>query len=136
MEYFYIIVLSIAIVFLILTLTFVGIMMQYQDKSTVFPPISNNCPDFWDVSIDGKSCTIPIDKNVGTLYDANNNLLITTDVKYSFPKKTPGLNTEKTIISFNDDLWSSQGKTSVCAHKAWATNYGILWDGVTNNNTC
>ena len=143
MEFFYIIVLSIAVIFLIVILTLIGILMKQSKKTGgTFPPIVNNCPDYWVISSsDGKSCTIPtkpsitdIQKNAGNLYGTDTELDITDTG--SFPTKTPGFTTTGSTIDFTDEAWSSQGKTSTCAQKQWAQKWGIAWDGITNNNTC
>ena len=151
MELFYIIVTVIAIILLILILTIIGIAMRYQDKNTVFPPVANDCPDFWTIASDGKSCSIPSDgkKNVGKMYDpdtnsTNRNIKLKPVTKdntntYTFPTYTPGTNgitTAASTINFTDDAWSSQGQTAICAKKKWAINWGITWDGVTNYNSC
>jgi len=145
MEFFYIIVLSIAVIFLILILTLIGILMKESKKTGgTFPPIVNNCPDYWVIASDGKSCTIPtktstdIQKNAGSLYGIDTNLDITgaSGTSGVFPIKTPGFVTGGSTIDFTDQAWSAQGKTSACAQKQWATNWGITWDGITNNNTC
>jgi hypothetical protein len=153
MELFYIIVTVIAIVFLILILTVIGILMRYQNKSTVFPPVANDCPDFWTIASDGTKCKIPSNdkKNVGSLYNGTT-LKIKTVTKdradsYAFPVYTPSTNGTSdpstgdqimapNIIDFKNETWSSQGKTAVCAQKQWADNWGITWDGVTNYNSC
>jgi hypothetical protein len=142
MELFYIIVTVIAIVFLILILTVIGILMRYQNKSTVFPPVANDCPDFWTIASDGTKCKIPGNnqKNVGSLYNPNNSIKIKSETSSVFPIYTPGtngtLNFSPNIIDFKNETWSSQGKTAVCAQKQWADNWGITWDGVTNYNSC
>lgn len=149
MELFYIVVVSIAIVFLIIILTLVGIAMKYQDKATIFPPNANDCPDFWTIASDGKSCAIPSSgkRNIGSIYDENNVIQIKHDtsnaagnVKYSFPEFTPATNGTKTAapsrINFKDDTWNTQGLTNICAKKKWATKWGITWDGVSNYNSC
>jgi hypothetical protein len=147
MELFYIIVTVVAIILLILILTIIGVAMKYQDKATVFPPVANDCPDFWTISSDGKSCTIPSNdkKNIGSLYDTNNSIQMKSTINdtnntYTFPTYTPGTNGNSTsgasTINFTDDGWSAQGQTAICAKKKWAVNWGISWDGVTNYNSC
>ena len=149
MEFFYIIVLSIAVIFLILILTLIGVLMKQSKKTGgTFPPIVNNCPDYWVISTDGKSCTIPIkkdsttgyttEKNAGSLYGTNSDLDIIdpSGTSVVFPIKTPGFVTGGSTIDFTDAAWSAQGKTSTCAQKQWAQKWGITWDGITNNNTC
>ena len=145
MEFFYIIVLSIAVIFLIVILTLIGILMkESKKKSGTFPPIVNNCPDYWVIADGSTSCTIPtkttstIEKNAGSLYGTDTTLVITpiTASSGSFPTKTPGFITSCSTIDFTDAAWSAQGKTSTCAQKQWAQKWGIAWDGITNNNTC
>ena len=142
MEFFYIIVLSIAVILLILILTLIGILMKQSKKTGgTFPPIVNNCPDYWVIASDGKSCTIPTktsstdaQKNAGSLYGSD--IILDITASGSFPTKTPGFSTSGSTIDFTDAGWSAQGKTSTCAQKQWAQKWGIAWDGITNNNTC
>ena len=157
MELFHILVISFAIVFLIIILTLIGLAMKYQDKSTVFPPSENKCPDFWTVASDDKSCVIPVSnkKNVGTLFSGTDlqiqpatNIISgsgTTATSYSFPVYTPGTDAVVTgnrqtraasTIDFTIPDWGNQGKTDICAKKQWANNWGISWDGITNYNSC
>ena len=119
METFYIIVLSIAVVLLILILTFVGIMMKTQDSSTVFPPTVNTCPDFWTVS-DGSCNIITIGKNALASNPTDPNVA-------PYPKSGK--------IDPNDPLWSKNG-SAICNQKKWANNASISWDGVSNYNGC
>lgn len=161
MEFFYMIVLAIAILFLIIMLTYIGILMRYTDTKVAFPPIENDCPDYWVLASDGKSCTIPLstEKNAGTLYTSDGvstsiNIKYATtytenidgvDDTYSFPTYTPGLAYTDisgkqqlgSTIDFTNDAWAgSKGFTSTCAKKYWANNWKITWDGITNTNTC
>ena len=141
MEFFYMIVLAIAVLFLIIMLTYIGILMRYTDTKVAFPPIENDCPDYWVLASDGKSCTIPTydQKNAGTLYSNDKDVkdIDITDETGSFPTKTPGYDSENNRIDFTNDAWAgSNGLTSTCAKKFWANNWGITWDGITNTNTC
>ncbi len=163
MEFFYMIVLAIAVLFLIIMLTYIGILMRYTDTKVAFPPIENDCPDYWVLASDGKSCTIPLstEKNAGKLYTSDGDSS-SIDIKYattyktvdgdinddtySFPTYTPGLAYTTTTdnqrqpgstIDFTNDAWAgSKGLTSTCAKKKWANYWGITWDGITNTNTC
>jgi hypothetical protein len=141
MEFFYMIVLAIAILFLIIMLTYIGILMRYTDTKVAFPPIENDCPDYWVLASDGKSCTIPLytEKNAGTLYtsDSDSTSIDIKDAKYSFPTYTPGHDSTNNRIDFTNNAWAgSKGLTSTCAKKYWANNWKITWDGITNTNTC
>jgi len=70
MEQFYVIVITIAIVLLILALTYIGVFLIGDDTTQVtFPPHSNQCPDYWEVNGDG-SCEIQKNGiNLGTKSD-------------------------------------------------------------------
>jgi hypothetical protein len=65
---------------------------------------------------------------MGSIYDVNG--LTLND------GNTVGYDRAKNIINFNDTRWSSGGKISVCAQKDWANKYNIMWDGVSNYNSC
>jgi hypothetical protein len=134
MDKFYIIVLAIAIILLILILTYVGITMGDKKKiaNQQFPPSSATCPDYWDVSTtDPSFCSLPKPgfKNIGDVYDKTGTNTLTT-------KNTFGYDSTKKIINFNDKSWENTGVTTLCAKKKWANNHGIVWDGISNSNTC
>lgn len=145
MEAFYLIVLSIAAILLILILTYIGIVMSNnKNKKGSFPPQSGSCPDYWSIStVDASSCIIPVkaDRNAGTktvdasgrtmtsIYDASGKLLLNVT-------NTSGLNTSANSINFGDAKWTTSGVSALCAQKNWANTFGIVWDGVTNYNSC
>jgi hypothetical protein len=124
MNSFQVIVLSIAVVVLVLVLTFIGVVMSKQTASTVYPPTMGDCPDYWEVRADGKGCNVPLQgkPNSGAK---------------KFTPDTKALREDKSLasgqyINFKDNAW-----TNVCTKKCWATDNGIKWDGVTNyNGTC
>ena len=124
MEAFYLIVLGVATVILILILTFIGILMQSQNKGQVWPPVVNTCPDKWAVDGSG-NCIIP--QNVST----NTGGLSTADISASLSDY---------LVSGNLDpkhsAWSAKGASTQCAQKAWTQKYGVLWDGISNFNGC
>jgi hypothetical protein len=136
MDWFHIIVLTIALVVLILLLTFIGILMSNQKKTMTYPPTYNTCPDYWSVSTDGSNCVIPTydsQLNIGSLYTSPGVLSQTV-------LNTPGFTSPKDVatnaiinqINFGNSNW--QG--SVCNQKIWANNNNIVWDGVSNYNSC
>lgn len=141
METFYIIVLSVAIVFLILILTFFGVLMT-RTNLVVYPPVANVCPDKWEPATDGSSCIIPDadGANVGNIYVSAGTFAPT------FTKYTPGISgymnglTDVSFINFGDAGWTSNsnytGLTSICAQQKWTNQFGINWDGVSNYNSC
>jgi hypothetical protein len=134
MDSFQIIVLSIATVTLILILTIIGIALKKMKNKVVYPPIANQCPDYWQVSADGTSCTIPLQgkSNTGSIYDGASIPFSSTPGATNY---VPGFNTSNATINFKDAGWSA-GKTSTCNQLDWANKYKIVWDGVSNYNSC
>ena len=133
---FYSIVLTIAVVLLILLLTYIGLTMQNTTNNKfVFPPIEAKCPDYWDYT--GNACVVPSNNsiNIGSIYDINGSILLNADSTY-------GLTIGNSIIGgnsyvdFSNAAWNSQGLSGVCQKQKWANLYGIQWDGVSNYNSC
>jgi len=129
METFYIIVISVAIICLILTLTVIGIILSSQKTDVVFPPTKNTCPDYWTSEDNGGDTTqnlcIPSSLNVGNYGSAEN--------------LTGNLNgyLEGSAVNFGDADWATNYQTtSECALKSWANKNNISWDGVSNYNGC
>lgn len=129
MESFHTIVLTIAVIILILVLTVIGIMMTNKTyDSSVYPPTTNECPDYWTANtVAGvTTCTYTAGKNTGE--------------GGATPTFTSGTHTTKglsgTTVDFNNVGWSSNGGTALCNQKDWAIKYGISWDGVSNYNGC
>lgn len=131
MDIFYVVVLSVALAFLIILLTIIGILMQKKNVNNIYPPIQNKCPDYWDI-YDTSYCQVPTSTstNTGTIFSG-------TSLTDSFKTSTPGITTGAVnYIDFNNTNWSSTGKTSLCAQREWANKYQIVWDGVSNYNSC
>lgn len=132
MEMFHIIVLAVAVVLLILVLTLVGVMLNNTSANLSYPPAYNTCPDYWTVSTDGSSCIIPTyssSLNIGGLYNSN------TGALNASVQSTPGYNFDSSnnIYSIN---FTANGWKGLCSQNAWANMNGIVWDGVSNYNSC
>lgn len=122
MDIFYIIVLSVAIMLLILILTYIGIKMvnNRTSEGNTFPPSYSPCPDYWETNGNGK-CVVPgvQSTNHGTeTYTSGN---------------TPGYSGGS--IDFNAAGWTTNG-SSICSKRAWANSNTVVWDGITNYNGC
>ncbi len=130
MDSFQKIVLAIATVILILILTIIGVMLTKYKNKVVYPPVANTCPDYWKISADGLSCSIPSSSavNVGNIYKSDGSLAISSTDTY-------GYDSTNNTINFTDGGWSSS-KSAVCAQKDWAGTYNLIWDGVSNYNSC
>ena len=105
---FYLMVLIVAFVILLISLIFVGILLQNQDANKEFPAQANYCPDGWGVDVSGY-CD-PATGNSPT--DNSYNIFTETSGKYK-PKDV-----------------------SLCDKRNWAISKGVSWDGVSNFNNC
>ena len=130
MEAFYLIVLGVATVILILILTFIGILMQSQNKGQVWPPVVNTCPDNWTVDGSG-NCTIPssISEPGYSNMGSTPSFISASLEKYKLEGSTSKLDPKHSA-------WAANGASTECAQKAWTQKYGILWDGISNYNGC
>jgi hypothetical protein len=132
MDFFYISVIFVAIVLLIIVLTFIGIQMKSNTGTNqAFPPSMSDCPDYWQMDMYG-NCMIPSRgaKNSGTLYDSTNNLKADSSNTAGFGKR----GSDK-YINFNASGWVGNS-SAICTKRQWTSNNGIFWDGVTNYNKC
>ena len=119
---FYTIVIIIAIIILVIALTIIGVTLTNKKNNIEFPDYQNTCPDFWTLDSSGNRCV-------------SNNINVPLQNKLDEAKKHDGVtinNDNKNLsINLSEDNW-----VSICDKASWAKKYGILWDGITNNNTC
>ena len=134
METFHIIVLSVATVALILILIFVGVLLSKGDTNSAFPPSYGMCPDYWVMDASSNKCLIPniqtTKLNIGNMYDTDETLkdAITYTPGYGYDISN---NVITQYIDFSDPKWKGQ-----CDKKKWASENGIVWDGISNYNNC
>lgn len=103
------IVLIIATIVLIISLLILGYFLNVALLNDTYPPVTSECPDYWDVS--GNTCI-----NVSTINSGN------------------GMSECKTL-NLTEFTTSGTDKNSIiCAKKTKANECGFNWDGVTNNN--
>lgn len=132
MDQFYLIISTIAIVFLIIILTFFGMLMRNNtNKGMVFPPTKNECPDYWNVNPDG-TCSLKIKSEKDGVKTFFNTGSLTLPLPSSGAPYTINSNT----FDPQDIKWSATGKSTVCAQRDWANQNGIQWDGISNLNIC
>jgi len=102
-------VLMVAIVFLIISLIFIGHSLYNNKQNATYPPVVADCPDYWlDMSSgDGKRCVNA--KNLGTC--------------------------DKKEMNFSSSFWTNSD--GLCHKYKWAKSCNLAWDGVTNaTNPC
>jgi len=104
-------VIIIAFVILILSLSLIGMALRRQKYHSDYPPVIANCPDYW---IDGSG-------NNGSGCK-NNGMSI-------------GNSTCSSSMDFSKPQWA--GERGMCAKYKWATQCNLSWDGITNKaNIC
>ena len=106
-------VLMIASIILIILLITIGIIMYYSAKNARFPPVIAECPDYWNVEKEGDKtiCKNILKINPNSVSEIDNCNKIS-------PVNFTGPSNEETV----------------CNKYKWASNCGIIWDGITNNN--
>lgn len=125
---FYIIVTTVAVIFLIIILTIMGIFLSNKTSNQIFPPVKNNCPDYWT------SVTIDSSNNICKIDNKNKGKIIETNGSYNLDN-VPGAANDS--IDFkNPDFGSIYSSTQLCGLKKWANANEIAWDGVSNYNGC
>jgi len=123
MNSFNMIVMTVAVVFLILILSAVGIIMLYtKNNNQIYPPTSSKCPDYWTLGSNGVTCRSS-GTNEGTITSGGTGQVV-TGTSPNF-----GLNTD-------DTAFTRHSMTKTCGQKRWANMYKVEWDGVSNYNKC
>ena len=112
--YFQKIVVIVAVVVLIIILVGVGVSLG-NGYNAKWPPTTANCPDYWeDTSGNGKACVNS--KKLGTC----------------------NIPTESDTNSMDFDQPPFNQNNSKCSQYKWASNCGVVWDGITSGipNPC
>ena len=142
MDYFYTIVLVIAVILLIIGLTVCAMLIRHQDKDEEYPKTHGPCPDKWTVN-GNDSCVLPLYKNQeGTTVLGNDdpNVVTFTDAT----KANVGTFTNAVADNTNNANKFTRDTSTLtfgsaftrCDKKYWANQYNIQWDGVSNYNNC
>ena len=140
---FYTIVLSVAIILLIIILTYIGLRMASDNKVKVaYPPNKMTCPDLWKMEEEDGSikCVIPeyteeSTNNNGSLYNNADQLKPTVSSAPGFSEKNESLGAR---FDFSTPGWAGYkpGFSADCSKRAWSIAHNIIWDGLTNYNAC
>lgn len=134
MEYFFVVVLTVASVLLLGSLTFIAFYVsQYGGANKVFPPVRKQCPDGW--TPEGRYCVQPSSGNQMTY---SNNRLPATNERYTFGLKSSVKTGDGTRpgVDFSNSGWETGTHSKVCRLKNWANSQQITWDGVSNYTGC
>lgn len=134
MEYFFVVVLTVASVLLLGSLTFIAVYVsKYGDENKVFPPVRKQCPDGW--TPEGSYCVQPKNGNEMTY---SNSRLPATNERYTFGLKSNVKTADGTRpgVDFSNSGWETGTHSKVCRLKNWANSQQITWDGVSNYTGC
>jgi len=108
MEGFQKIVLIIAIIVLIVTLVFIGMVLVSSNGET-WPPLVPDCPDWWIADGSGNNTMCINVKDLGVC---------------------PAQSGQKhQVMNFNTSMFT--GDNGACAKYTWANNCKVSWDGIT-----
>ena len=119
---FYSMVLIIAFVILLISLIFVGILLQNQDANKEFPAQANYCPDGWGVESNGNCAPA-----TGNLPKPSTDGASVASADYT----TDGIFTDA-----GSGKYKPVEGVSLCDKRKWAIDKGVSWDGVSNFNNC
>jgi hypothetical protein len=161
MEDFYFYSIVVALVILIGILTMVGITISKGNKTKVYPPVENDCPDYWEQGtpgslIEGNTrvntvvsdyCKYSLNTNrgdatfrAGMNAAGNGSEWVSISGNIGGSTMLDSTNQRQYYIQFqnNDASWNKYypGLSLRCAKRKWARDRGIIWDGVTNYNGC
>lgn len=110
------IVIMVATVLLIVSLTMIGIALRNQKKNASFPPVVSDCPDFYTA-----------EENV----DPNGKIDYICKIKDDYLGYSSGA--ANTCDVFDNTQSKYKGLGGLCEKKKWAVGCNRTWDGVTNN---
>lgn len=129
---YYTIVLIIAILLLIGSLSVVGVMITSGSNKKAFPEFQNTCPDFWTHIKDSDNNIVckPPTSGINTVTPILSDTPPFAHAGVDIGKNTDGKSII-TGINLNSSNW-----ISLCDKANWAKTNKITWDGVTNTNEC
>ena len=140
MDWFRMVVLTIAVVVLIVLLIFIGILLSKGGSNQAWPPTYNTCPNYWLTAVDGSGCMVP--KNLGA-----NSLNVGT-IYGNLPSNLPGEGESLTtkFVNYNNpnayvadpkgDYIALDKFSGMCQKQCWSNQFNIVWDGISNYNNC
>jgi hypothetical protein len=124
---------------LLVALTVTAIILYNKKSNMTYPPIVDNCPDYWFSSyynIDGSGNAIPDgSKCSNTTYGCcPDNSTPKTDETGSTCPVAQCYNVQKLGTQGTDTCKSKMDFSaySTCDKQTWANNCKITWDGITN----
>lgn len=128
MDNFHKIVLGVATIILIIILITVGMLINRDNTNKVYPPHANKCPDYWteQADVNGTKCNPHTINNGDGKFTAPLNFENSENSNY-FNKYSEGDLVGEPIYT---------GLSDICTKKKWANENVIVWDGISNYNSC
>ena len=141
MDNFSIYVFVVTVILLIVALTITGLILKNNKSSSAYPPIIDNCPDYWYSSyydIDTGN-TMPSSSCKNTPFGCcPDNTTPKTDDTGTNCSLSKCYNVKK-LGNQTDTCYSVMdfSKYSTCQKQQWAKGCNLTWDGITNMpDTC
>lgn len=107
----------IALILLIICLTFIGVSISSASNSYKFPPHVAQCPDYFVMDSSGACRDVKLILPAGSSDNCRiknfKQDMINNNIEGTLPERGP----------FSE----------LCLKKEWADNCGLNWDGITNN---
>ena len=110
------IVIMVATLLLIVSLTMIGIALRNQKKNASFPPVVSDCPDFYTAE---------------ETTDSQGNIDYICNIKDDYVGYSSS--SPNTCDEFDNTQSKYKGVGGLCEKKKWAVQCNRTWDGVTNN---
>jgi hypothetical protein len=123
---------------LLVVLTITSIILNSKKSDMKYPPIVDNCPDYWYSSyynIDNSGNSIPDEKCSSSTYGCcPDNITPKTDDAGTSCPIAQCYNVKKLGIPETDVCKTQMDFTSytTCQKQTWANGCSITWDGITN----
>lgn len=110
-------VMTISVIILIISLSFIGLALYRQKYKSDYPPVIANCPDYW------------IDKSdTGNGSKCNLDTITSQSLGNVSPQCQPK---NKDGIDFSTPYYS--GADGLCNKAKWAKGCNLTWDGISDN---
>tara|TARA_Y100000816_G_C25586247_1_gene314988 strand:- start:93 stop:500 length:408 start_codon:yes stop_codon:yes gene_type:complete len=120
--------LIVATIILIVTLILISIFILKSISENEFPPFTNNCPDYWDISTDTDGNKICVNKS--TINTAKNTYIDNNSFKR-------WCNTPQVSWWDEDGNLTKVFGSKNCAKYKWSKYCDLTWDGISDNrNVC
>jgi hypothetical protein len=122
---------------LIIALTFTAIALKSKKSTNVYPPIIDNCPDYWYSSyheLDSSNNLVPSSACKDTQFGCCPDNITPKEDDAGTTCPTSLCYNVKKLGTVSDSCPKKMdfSKYSTCEKQTWAKSCNITWDGITN----